>query len=73
MHRRPHRHLDGLQIDGAGFALLLEDKPQERVYFPFDFLPDRFRRFLSCGVSESSIGRARQIFSLVSIKVRFSS
>ena len=73
MHRRPHRHLDRFQIDAACLALLLEDKPKQRAYFPLDFLLDRLRRFFSCGVSVSSTGLARQTFSLVSIKVRLSS
>ena len=72
MHRSPHCHLDRFQTDASGLALLLKDKLQQRVYFPFDFLVDDFRRFFSCGVSVSSTGLARQIFSLVSIKVRLS-
>jgi hypothetical protein len=47
MHGSPHSHLDRFQVQSACFALLLEDKPQQRAYFPFDFLPDRFRRFFS--------------------------
>ena len=73
MHRSAHCHLDRFQIDGAGLALLLEDEPQQRAYFPFEFFLDRFGRFFSCGVSVSSTGRVRQIFSLVWIKVRLSS
>src|SRR5208283_2325350 len=73
MHRRPHGHLDRFQIEFAGLALLLKDEPEYRAYFPLDFLTDRFRRFFSCGVSVSSTGLTRQIFSLVSIKVRISS
>jgi hypothetical protein len=45
MHGSPHCHLDRFQVESAGLALVLEDKPQQRAYFPFDFLPDRFRRF----------------------------
>jgi hypothetical protein len=45
MHGSPHGHLDGLQIECAGLALLLKDKPQKRAHFPFDFLPNRFRGF----------------------------
>jgi hypothetical protein len=66
MHGSPHGHLDSIQIESAGLALLLKDKPQQRAYFPFDFLPDRFGCFFSCGVSVSSTGLARQIFSLTS-------
>jgi hypothetical protein len=73
MHSRSHGHLDCLQIESAGLALFLKDEPEYRAYFPLDFLLDRFRRFFSCGVRVSSTGRTRQIFSLVSIKVRLSS
>jgi hypothetical protein len=73
MHRSPHRHLDRFQIESASLALVLENDTQQRAYFPFDFLPDRFRRFFSCGVTVSSTGLARQIFSFVSTKVRLSS
>jgi hypothetical protein len=73
MHGSPHRHLDRFQIEFAILALVLENQTQQRAYFPLDFLTDRFRRFFSCGVSVSSTGLARQIFSLVSIKVRLSS
>jgi len=73
MHRGTYRHLDRLQIEPAGLALLLKDQPEKRAYFPFDFLPDRFRRFFSWGVRVSSTGLTRQILSLVSIKVRLSS
>jgi hypothetical protein len=73
MHRRPYRHLDRFQIEFAGFALVLQNQTQQAAYFPFDFLTDRFRRFFSCGDNVSSTGLARQIFSLVSIKVRLNS
>jgi hypothetical protein len=72
MHRRPHRHLDRFQIESGSLALVLENETQQRAYFPFDFLPDSFRRFFSSGVRVSSTGLARQIFSLVSIKLRLS-
>jgi hypothetical protein len=72
MHRGPHRHLDRFQIESAGLTLVLENKAQQRAYFPLNFLVDRFRRFFSCGVRVSSTGRARQIFSFVSIKLRLS-
>ena len=72
MHRSPHRHLDRFQIDSS-LALVLENKTQQRAYFPFDFLSDRFGRFFSCGVRVSSTGLVRQIFSFVAIKVRLSS
>ena len=73
VHRSSHRHLDGFQIDSARLTLILKNQTQQRAYFPFDFLPDRFRRFFSWAVSVSSTGLARQILSLVSIKVRLSS
>jgi hypothetical protein len=73
MHGSPHGHLDRFQVESACLALLLEDKPQQRAYFPFDFLPDRFRRFFSCGVRVSSTGLARQIFSLTSSSAWLSS
>jgi hypothetical protein len=73
VHGGPHGHLDRLQIESAGLALLLKDKPEQGAYFSFDFLPDRFRRFFSRGVSVSSKGRARQIFSLTSSSSRLNS
>jgi hypothetical protein len=73
VHRGAHRHLDCFQIESARVALVLKDKTQQNTYFAFDFLPDRFRRFFSCDVRVSSTGLARQIFSLVSIKVRLRS
>ena len=73
VHGSPRCHLNGLQIESARLALLLNHKPEQGVHFSFEFLPDRLGRFFSCGVSVSSTGLARQIFSLVSIKVRFSS
>jgi hypothetical protein len=45
MHGSPHRHLDRFQVESASLALVLKNKPQQRAYFPFDFLPDRFGRF----------------------------
>jgi hypothetical protein len=47
MHGSPHRHLDRFQVESASLALVLKNKPQQRAYFPFDFLPDRFGRFFS--------------------------
>ena len=66
MHRLPHQHLDGLQIDRARLMPIAEDNLQDSVYFLGDFLLDRFRRFFSCGVRVSSTGRSLQIFSLTS-------
>ena len=45
MHCSPQGHLDGLQIESAGLALVLKDKTEQRAYFPFDFLLDRLRGF----------------------------
>jgi hypothetical protein len=73
MHRSPHGHFDRFQIESACFALILKDEPEYGGYFPFDLPMDGFRRFFSCGVSVSSTGRASQISSFVSIKVRLSS
>jgi hypothetical protein len=44
MHGRPHSDLDGLQIESARLTPVLKRKAQERAYFPFGFLTDRFRR-----------------------------
>lgn len=63
-------HLHRLQIQIAGLLALREDAAQQRGYFAGDFGVDRFRRFFSSGVSVSSTGRARQIFSLMSTKDR---
>jgi hypothetical protein len=73
MHGSPHGHLDGLQIESAGLALVLKHKPEQGAYFPFDFLTDRFRRFFSCGGSVASTGLARQIFSFTSSRPWLSS
>jgi hypothetical protein len=73
MHRSPHRHLDRFQIESAGLALLLKDKPQQCAYFPFDFLPVPFGRFFSWADRVSSTGRARQILSFTSSSSRLSS
>jgi hypothetical protein len=73
VHRGPHRHPGRFQIESASLTPVLKDKTEQRAYFPFDFLPDRFRRFFSCGVRVSSTGLTRQIFSFVSISVRLSS
>jgi hypothetical protein len=63
---RAHGHLRGFQIQAPGLAPLLEDDPQQLIYFARDLLLDRFRRFFSCSVGESSsVGRKRQISALV--------
>jgi hypothetical protein len=66
MHGSPHRHLDRFKVQSSCFPQLLKDETEQPGYFALDFLPDRFRRFFSCGVSVSSTGLARQIFSLTS-------
>lgn len=66
MQRRPHRHFDGFQIEAPGFAAPGEDGTQQLLYLARDFLADRFGRFFSSSEKVSSIGRARQIFSLTS-------
>ena len=63
-------HLHRLQIYAAGLLPLGEDAAQQGGYFARDLRVDRFGRFFSCGVSVSSTGRARQIFSLTSTKDR---
>jgi hypothetical protein len=47
MHGGSHRHLDRFQVQLAGSAEVLKDDPEQPVYFAFDFVPDRFRRFFS--------------------------
>jgi hypothetical protein len=59
-------HFDRLQIKLAALAQTLEDPLQQGGYFLRDFALDRFRRFFSCGDSDSCTGRARQIFSFTS-------
>lgn len=64
-----HGHLRGLQIEAPGLAPILENHPQELVYFPRDLLPDRFPRFFSWSVSDSS----SQMAVLVSTNSRLKS
>ena len=66
MHGRTHRHLDRFQIEMVRLLTSVENDTQQLAYFVRDFLLDRFGRFFSCGESESSTGRARQIFSFTS-------
>jgi hypothetical protein len=67
MHGRAHQHLDGFQIQAAGFAHPGEDGAQQLLYFPRDFLLDRFGRFFSwADGTDSSTGRKAQICSLTS-------
>ena len=66
MHGGTHRHLDSFQIHTARLAASVEDDAQQLVYFARDFLTDRFGRFFSCGDTESSQGRVRQILSFTS-------
>ena len=68
VHRVPHQHLDGFQIDRAGLAPIAEDDLYDPAYFLGDFLLDRFCRFFSCAVKVSSTGRNLQILSLTSSK-----
>jgi hypothetical protein len=64
---RSHSHLGRFQIEAACLAALLKDNAQELVYFPRDFLADRFRRFFSWVLgASSSTGRNSQIRSLTS-------
>jgi len=66
VHRVPHQHLDGLQIDRAGLMPIAEDDLYDPAYFLGNFLLDRFCRFFSCAVKVSSTGRNLQILSLTS-------
>ena len=67
MHRRTHRHLDGLQIELLCLAVGGEDDAQQLIYFAGDFLLDRFRRFFSWANGwGSSRGRNRQTPSFTS-------
>jgi hypothetical protein len=59
-------HFDRLQIKLTALTQTLEDHLQQSGYFLRDFPLDRFRRFFSCGDSDSATGRARQIFSFTS-------
>jgi hypothetical protein len=61
-------HLHRLQVQMRGVVTLAKDESQQLFYFTGDFLLDGLRRFFSCGVRDSSTGRARQIFSLTSNK-----
>ena len=73
MRRGPYRHLDRFQVESAGLAQFLKDTAEQCVYFALNFPLDDFGSFFSCGVRVSSTGLARQISSLISIRVRFSS
>ena len=71
---RAHRHLRCFQVEAPCPAPVLENHPQELIYFARDLLPDRFRRFFSWSVCDSSwAGRRRQIAVLVSTNPRLSS
>lgn len=70
VHRVPHQHLDGLQINPACLMPIAEDNLQYAAYFPGNFLLDGFGRFFSCGVRVSSTGRVRQICSFTTTKER---
>jgi hypothetical protein len=73
VHRSPHHHFDGFQIQSPGLAPAGEDYLQQAIYFLRDFLLDLLDRFFSSGVRVSSTGRSRQIFSLTSRKARWTS
>ena len=58
VHGGTYGHLQRFQIETPGLAPTLENDPQESIYFARDLLTDRFGRFFSCPVSDSSsIGR----------------
>jgi len=73
MQRGAQCHFHRFQVDLAVLLALGEDAVQKAAYFARDFGLDRFGRFFSSGVSVSSTGRARQIFSLISNSWRVSS
>jgi hypothetical protein len=73
MQSSAQSHFHRLQIRLAGLLALGEDARQQRGYFARDFVLDRLGRFFSSGVSVSSTGRARQIFSLISNRLRLKS
>jgi hypothetical protein len=73
VHGGTRRHFDRFQIEASRPAYSGKEDAEKLIYFADDFLADRFGRFFSCGVSVSWMGRARQIFSLVSIKARLNS
>jgi hypothetical protein len=74
MHRRAHSHFDGFQIQTPRLASTVKDNAQQLLYFSRDFLVDRFGRFFSWALGgASSIGRRRQMFSLISTKARLNS
>src|SRR4029077_17474945 len=70
MHGATHQHFHSFQIDVTGLAQSAEDDPEHAGYFLADLLLDRLGRFFSSGVSVSSTGRMRQIFSLTFTKSR---
>ena len=70
MQSSAESHLHRFQIRLAGLLALGEDATQQRGYFARDLVLDRLGRFFSSGVSVSSTGRARQIFSLSATKDR---
>ena len=73
VHGGTYGHLQRFQIETPGLAPTLENDPQELIYFARDLLTDRFGRFFSCSVSDSSsIGRRWQILALVTINSRLS-
>jgi hypothetical protein len=63
-------HLHRFQIHAASLPALGKDAARQRGYFARDLGVDRFGGFFSSGVSVSSTGRVRQIFSLTSTKDR---
>jgi hypothetical protein len=73
VHSRANQHFDSLQIHTSRFHPIMQDDLQQALYFACDFVTDRLGRFFSSGLSVSSTGRARQIFSLVDTSSRLSS
>jgi hypothetical protein len=72
MHGRAYGDLDGFQIETPRLAPFRKDDAQQSIYLARDFLLDGFERFFSCELSDSVTGRARQIFSFTSTRIRSS-
>ena len=73
MKSSAERHLYRFQIRLAGLLALGKNASQQGRYFACDLVLDRLGRFFSSGVSVSSTGRVRQIFSFTSSNSRLSS
>ena len=67
VHGGSRCRFDSLQVESTSPVQPREEDAEKLVYFPCDFLVDRFGRFFSCSDrSGSSMGRSLQIFSFTS-------